>query len=933
MSRYYKFLCFFILGLSPFFVQAQSDTIAYWSFENGGAQQLISPPLTIYGPYSPEQGSGALTSQHLGGAFPITFANVGNGTPKSLNISRWTTIGDYIQFQVNTLGKSNIQLSFEQGSASGNGPKDFKVSYSTDGTNFTDLPGGAFEQSYSLTGTQVGAWSASSYMTGFHKSFTMPAALNNTATAFIRLSTTTLQSVSVGTNVSPQGNSRFDDVVITGTTIAPTTLITNVATNDSSFCNAGNNQVSVSFNTNATSTTTYTVERSDASGSFTTPVVIGSGTASPIIATIPLGLPAGANYRIRVVAPGSTSQNTAGPISIDQAISITLQPSDVTICEGGIVNFAMQSPNAQTYYWLYNGNPVTNNSWVNTYGLPAATTAQAGNYSVALSNGACADTSNNAVVIVTPGTMPTNASLSGTRFFGTQDNYPVIGNNGSCGRLARIKSLNNALGSTMVTVNAFAPQQAGTSGPWYLGRYYSINPTTAPNSNVGISLYFSQQDLDAYNLAAPAAQQIIVNQSAQTLGNFYLSKLTNVNDLGTANAVLVTPDSVRYQNGYWTVSFTSNSFSSLHTFYAHGSNFAPCPTPTLSIAASINNICSGTSVNYTATTTNQGANPGYQWKVNGTNAGTGVLFNYTPANGDTITCTLTNTDCFTPTTANSNTITMQVTPTVTAGIIISASTTSSCEGSMVSYTAAITNGGTTPAYQWKVNGVNAGTNAASLDYTPDNGDTITCELTSNATCLSSSTPVISNTLTATVTAPVVAAVAVSANPSGNAAPGEPIVYTATVSGTSTYGLDWYVNDQLVLQQQNPDNTFTRPAAAIPDTIHAVLRVEGCFTDTAYRSNEVIVSTTNSLPEISKAMGLKFYPNPVLHSLSIEVNQGTLQEVQVVNLISQTVQTEATKTGTKQVLNFAHLTPGIYYVKIRVQYQSKEYIIVEKIVKK
>lgn len=930
MYKLYKSFFSILVSLMPFFAWAQTDTIALWTFENQTGQQAISPPLTVYGPLQPEVGLGNLSSMHQGGSYGITFANAGNGTPKSLNINRWTTIGDYIQFAVNTVGKSNIKLSFEQGSASNNGPKDFKVSYSTDGVNFTDLPNGTFEQSFSLTGSVPGAWSATSYTTGFNKMFNLPAALENITTAYIRLSTTSLNSVTTGTNVTTTGNSRFDNILVTGMTAIPTILINNVAINNPNFCNAAASPVSVSFTTNATATATYTAQLSDASGSFTTPVIIGTSTTSPITATIPAGTAAGNSYKIRVTEGTSISQNTAGPITISQAISITQHPANLAICEGGIVNFEMLSPNTQSYQWLYNGSPVAINSFANSYTIPAALPLNAGNYSVVLVNGSCTDTTNNAVLTVSPGTLPANTTVSGSRFIGGNTYFPIINNNGSCGRLAMINALNNNLASTTVSVTAGAPQQSGATGPWHVGRTYTITPTNTPAGNVAISFNFSPQDFTAYNLAAPATQQIAANQTAQTLGNLYFSKLSNLADLGTGT--VITPDSVSFQNGYWKVYITTNSFSNQDTFYAHGNDFAPCPTPTISITESANTVCAGTTVSYTATITNEGATPAYQWQVNGTNVATGATYSYIPADGDTIKCVLTNVDCYSPVSGTSNTITMQITDTVTPQITITSDNTNTCAGTAITYTASATDTGTAPVYQWKVNGNNMGTNATTFVHTPTNGDQITCELTSNAICLTTTTPVVSNPITEIVNDPVTAAVAITASPAGNATVGEPIVYTAAISGAGTYRLDWYVNGQLEAPQQSPANTYTRNAAAIPDTVYAVLNVEGCFTDTAYTSNEVVVSTSTNLPELAINLGLRFYPNPVADRLTIALNQGDLKAVQLINVLGEVVQAEVANNSKQHVVNLASNAAGVYYIKVQLSHQGKDYIIIEKIIK-
>ena len=54
----------------------------------------------------------------------------------SYSSNQWQ-IGDYYQFQVSTVGQSQIGLVFDQ-TSSATGPRDFKVQYSTNGTTFTD---------------------------------------------------------------------------------------------------------------------------------------------------------------------------------------------------------------------------------------------------------------------------------------------------------------------------------------------------------------------------------------------------------------------------------------------------------------------------------------------------------------------------------------------------------------------------------------------------------------------------------------------------------------------------------------------------------------------------------------------------------------------------------------------------------------------------
>jgi hypothetical protein len=87
---------------------------------------------------------------------------------------------------------------------------------------------------------------------------------------------------------------------------------------------------------------------------------------------------------------------------------------------------------------------------------------------------------------------------------------------------------------------------------------------------------------------------------------------------------------------------------------------------------------------------------------------------------------------------------------ILATVAISASATSVCTGDSITFTASPVNGGLVPSYQWKIDGVNVGSNSPTYTLSsPVTGEQISVDLTSSDPLVSSSTA-LSNTITISV---------------------------------------------------------------------------------------------------------------------------------------------------------------------------------------
>ncbi|MBS1646223.1 MAG: gliding motility-associated C-terminal domain-containing protein [Bacteroidetes bacterium] len=272
-------------------------------------------------------------------------------------------------------------------------------------------------------------------------------------------------------------------------------------------------------------------------------------------------------------------------------------------------------------------------------------------------------------------------------------------------------------------------------------------------------------------------------------------------------------------------------------------------TPSVNITANPSGtVCPGTVVTFSAMATNGGTSPSYQWNLNGSNAGTNSpTYTLIPTNGNQVYVTLTsNAACASPSVAVSNTITINVGNVVPSVSITASPTGTVCPGTVVTFSAMATNGGTSPSYQWNLNGSNAGTNSPTYTLIPTNGNQVYVTLTSNAACASPSVAV-SNTITVNVGA-VVPSVSITASPTGTVCPGTVVTFSAMASnGGTAPSYQWSLNGS---NAGTNSPTYTLIPTNGNQVYVTLTSNAACASPSVAVSNTITINVGNVVPSVS-----------------------------------------------------------------------------------
>jgi len=275
-------------------------------------------------------------------------------------------------------------------------------------------------------------------------------------------------------------------------------------------------------------------------------------------------------------------------------------------------------------------------------------------------------------------------------------------------------------------------------------------------------------------------------------------------------------------------------------------------------------VCSGESVTFTATAVNGGINPVYTWYVNGlaTGANSDTYTSSSLNNGAVVYCSVTSDlTCASGSPATSSPIIMTVNNSHPVSVSVAASPSGAvCSGVPVTFTATAVNGGTTPVYQWYVNGVATGSNLDTyVSSTLATGDVVTCEVTSDLTCAMNN-PATSAPVTMTVNTTLPVSVTIDVLPSASICEGTELIFTATgVNGGTNPTYAWTVNGSA--------------AGTNSSTFASTTLINGDAVSCTMTSDEVCVSNN---PAVSNSINIAIAPytvGGVMSSMETEVCEG------------------------------------------------------------
>lgn len=276
--------------------------------------------------------------------------------------------------------------------------------------------------------------------------------------------------------------------------------------------------------------------------------------------------------------------------------------------------------------------------------------------------------------------------------------------------------------------------------------------------------------------------------------------------------------------------------------------------PQVTITTDNTVVCDCSTFTSKVSVTNGGTAQTFLWLVNNMSTGfTGNSFSSSSLKpGDVIKCRYTDpSGCVVNGRVFSNTITLQEGSTAMPTVTIATPSGPVCEGSTITFTASPMNAGQNPSYQWKVNGINKGTNQPQFSSTAlQNGDIVTCTLLNDPsfTCATTGTAN-SNPITVAINKKADPLVSI-ASPATTACAGTPVnfIATATNAGQSP-SYQWTING---VNAGTNSSSFTSNSLSDGDIVRCSVMTDPLFTcalSNTASSNSIRMTITQALPPV------------------------------------------------------------------------------------
>ncbi|MCX6303520.1 MAG: T9SS type A sorting domain-containing protein [Bacteroidetes bacterium] len=237
-------------------------------------------------------------------------------------------------------------------------------------------------------------------------------------------------------------------------------------------------------------------------------------------------------------------------------------------------------------------------------------------------------------------------------------------------------------------------------------------------------------------------------------------------------------------------------------------------------------------------------------------------------------------------------------------------------GTAVIFTATPVNGGSAPLYQWKVNGVNAGSNTAinTYRYYPANGDVVTCVLTSNASCVSGN-PASSNAVMMDVTG-VPVAVTVTGEVLNLQTNCYNATQTLTIAGNGTSFTVYSGGSATMIAGQNI-RYLPGTSVRAGGYMHGYITTNNQYCGQAPAIVNVVAGEEeNSIS--SEQTYFMIYPNPTNANFTLEQKGEQAYEkvkVEVYGMRGERLMNQYLVGEKKHEFWFSDLPPGLYFVKV------------------